>query len=458
MAKAVELSPRWYPLRAVPEQAGYVHSKHRYIVLPAGRRSGKTERAKRKLAKAAMGRPHRRVNHNEAPRYFAAAPTRQQAKQIYWEDLKALTRPYWAKRPMESELSITLTTGAQLLVFGMDKPERFEGQPWDGGVLDEFANMKPDAWTLHVRPALSDRLGWCDMIGVPEGRNHYWQMYTKALARMQQLGERSEWAAYTWSSSAVLPPSEIAAAREDLDPRSFEQEYEASFVNFEGRAYYAFTDNNKRALRQFYNPNVPLIFCFDFNVAPGVAVVCQPMRLSPTGDVLTCVIGEVWIDDNSNTELVCRRLLRDWQGHLGRVEVYGDASGGARGTAKVTGSDWEIVKAMLRDGDPVQNLRGFGHAVQVHVPPANPAERARVNAMNSRLCTLSGDRRLLVDPIAAPHVVADLEGVQLVKGGSGEIDKKKNKALTHISDALGYYVVARFPIAPTGVGFSNLAA
>jgi len=449
---------RWFPLRAVPEQGGYKNSAARFIVVPAGRRSGKTEIAKRKLAKTAAGGGKRRPNHLHPPRYFAGAPTRQQAKAIYWNDLKALTRPWWAGAPSESELTIRLENGAELVVFGMDKPQRFEGAPWDGGVLDEFADMRPDAWTMNVRPALSDRNGWCDLIGVPEGRNHYWHTYNKARAAMMEHGEHHEWAAYTWFSSAVLPPHEIAAARADLDPLSFAQEYEASFVNFEGRAYHAYSDLNTRSLRQFYNPAVPLVFCFDFNVSPGVCVVCQPMRLSPTGDVLTCVVGEVWIPDNSTTELVCRRLLTDWKDHTGQVEVYGDASGGARGSAKVAGSDWDIVKVMLKDGDAASGLAGFGYRVSYHVPTKNGSERARVNAVNSRLCAISGDRRLLVDPGAAPHVAADLEGVQLVQGGSGEIDKKKNKALTHISDALGYYIVARFPLAPSGVGFSTLAA
>jgi len=43
----------------------------------------------------------------------------------------------------------------------------------------------------------------------------------------------------------------------------------------------------------------------------------------------------------------------------------------------------------------------------------------------------------------APH----LEGVALLAGGSGELDKKSNPALSHISDALGYYVSKEFPIS-----------
>lgn len=58
----------------------------RFAVVPAGRRSGKTELAKRKLV----------IGLNEKknwtdPKYFAAAPTREQAKRIFWKDLKELT-------------------------------------------------------------------------------------------------------------------------------------------------------------------------------------------------------------------------------------------------------------------------------------------------------------------------------------------------------------------------------
>ena len=107
---------------------------------------------------------------------------------------------------------------------------------------------------------------------------------------------------------------------------------------------------------------------------------------------------------------------------------------------------------MLIDGDGERGFRGFGsQRVSFHVPESNPAERARVNAVNARCCSTDGKRRLLVDAAAAPKLVRDLEGVQTVKGGSGEIDKKKDRKLTHISDALGYYIVHEYPLAKAGV-------
>jgi hypothetical protein len=445
---AVVLPERWYPLRPLRCQQQYARSTHRFVVVPAGRRSGKTEHAKRRLCRRAITRWQ--VRHTQEAFYFAGAPTRDQARRIWWEDLKALTRPWWRARPSETHLSIPLITNSTITVVGLDKPQRVEGTPWDGGVVDEVADVHADTWTLHLRPALSDRMGWCDFTGVPEGRGHYYDLYQRARAEMLERGAASEWAAYTWHSAEVLPAAEVEAARRDLDELSFQQEYEASFVSFQGRAYYAFSDQNLARLRHLYDPHAPLVFCLDFNVAPGVAVVLQLLRMGGMdGRTTVACLGEVYIPEHSNTELVCRRLITDWGSHAGPVEVYGDATGGARGTAKLLGSDWDIVKRELR--------AHFGGRVQLQVPPANPSERSRVNSVNSLLRTAEGVRRLLVDPTACPRLVKDLEGVQTVKGGSGEIDKQADPALTHISDALGYFCVRRFPVAGAGVGYTQVS-
>lgn len=410
-------------------------------MVPAGRRSGKTEKAKRKIVRRAL------AGTDFLPaRFFAAAPTRQQAKDIYWSDLKAMCPPEFVRDISETELKITLPL-AEIVVVGMDKPERFEGQPWDGGVLDEYANMKAKVWPEHVRPALSDRLAWCDLIGVPEGRNHYYEKYQDALAEQMEHGDESEWGVFTWPSRDILPESEVEAARKDLDELTFRQEYEASFINFTGRAYYAFTDENKARLE--YHEDGDLAFCFDFNVSPGIAAVAQEQEL-PNDEIGTGFIGEVHIPRNSNTEAVCRRLIEDWGAHLGRVFVYGDATGGARGSAKVTGSDWDIVRREL--------VGHFGsNRVHFRVPKSNPAERARINAVNTRCRAGDGTIRLMVDPTRCPQLVRDFEGVRLLEGGSGEIDKKADPHLSHLTDAIGYYIQREFPTTTRSSGSSNFA-
>ena len=106
----------------------------------------------------------------------------------------------WVKKVYETDLCVTTKYKSELWVLGMDRPERIEGTPWDGGVLDEYANMKPNAWTENIRPALADRAGWCWFVGVPEGLNHY-----KDLADYAGSGSDADWGLYRWNSSEILP-------------------------------------------------------------------------------------------------------------------------------------------------------------------------------------------------------------------------------------------------------------
>lgn len=424
------LTKRWYSLRHHPEHWRLWNSPARFCVVPAGRRSGKTEISKRRLVLGCLSPPH------SDARFFAAAPTWQQAKRIWWQDLKDLSPPELVADKSEGELWIKYVTGATLQVLGLDVPARIEGTPWDGGVLDEYANMSEDVWAAHLRPIMAERGGWCWFIGVPEGRNHYYRLYLEA----RKKENRGEWDTFSWWSEDILPREEIERAARDMDEDLYEQEFHASFRSFRGRVYKAFDEKTHTApLLSRYDPDKPLVFCFDFNVEPGAAVVCQEMAL-PSGHVGTGVLGQVHIPYDSDTLAVCRKLAADWRGHRAAVLVFGDATGGQRRAEGILGHNWKLVRQGLKDG-------GFENVVY-RVPAANPAERERINCMNARLRSRDGAVRLMVDPQHAPAVVLDLEGVRYLEGGAGEIAKKgkANQGLTHWSDALGYYVTARFPV------------
>lgn len=417
------LTKRWSRLRYHQIQSDYFHSEIRIAVVPSGRRSGKTEIAKRYTVMKALGA----VNVDDW--FVCSAPTQAQAKRIYWRDLKLLT-PKWAVQSIsESELTIRLVTGVEITVLGLDEPARIEGRPLSGIVLDESANMKPDVWETNVRPALADRKGWARLIGVPEGRNHYYDLWERACAR-----DRG-WEGYHWVSADILDPEEIEEARRTMDESTFRQEFEGSFETYTGLIYWPFEREAHAQERQAYSPNADLIFAFDFNVTPGV---CPVLQEGPEG---TRGIGEVHIPKHSHSERVCRRLAEDWGHHTRDVWCYGDATGGARGTAKVKGSDWEIIGRELR--------KTFGNRLHMDVPKGNPPERARINAVNSRLKSAAGDVRIRFDPIACRHTVKDFEAVRVLEGTAGEIDKKFDLRATHHTDAVGYYLWRRFPVTPT---------
>jgi len=420
---------RWTTLQPHPEQRKLTESRARFRVVAAGRRSGKTELLKRQLVLSCLVPPH-----GNAPTFVAAAPTRDQAKRIFWQDLKALSPREWVSDISESELTITYRIGSKLMVVGLDRPQRIEGIPVDGIGIDEIAEVKRESWEQSIRPALSTKgrpPGWAWFTGRPKGRGLFYELYSRA-------GTREGWESFTWTSATVVDPAEIEQARQDLDPLTFAQEYEAQWVSFDGLAYYPWSPKD-HLRRLTYDPARPLIVCLDFNVDPGTAVIAQEQYVD--GETRTCVIGEVHIPKNSNTPAVCRRLVADWGKHPGDVLLYGDPAGGARHTSQTEGTDWDLAKQVLRPA--------FGERLRWRVAKRAPYVRDRLNAVNSRLKSTAGVVRLLVDPVAAPNVVRDFEGVTLLAGGSGELDKKGSEAkgLTHLTDALGYYIAEQFAVA-----------
>jgi len=424
-----------------PKQARYELSRKRFNVVPAGRRSGKTKVAKRRGAKMALQNtfwPDFRIAYT--------APTYSQVKRIYWEDLKRIFSVNNVIRDKsETDLMIRLVNGSEIWLIGMDKPDRFEGPSYNWVFADEVANMKPDVIEQHVMPALSERLGGLDQYGVPEGRNHYFKTAQFAQAKENQ----HEWEYHHWTSLEVMAiylgeeqaEIEIARARKRMDELTFKQEYEADFVHFIGRAYYAFERDIHAAKRLPYDPNAPLHLGFDFNVEPGVASIIQERREQRVDDAradATLIIGEVTIPRASTTKRVCEKLIEKWGSHRGMVYCYGDATGGARGSAKVRGSDWDIIKAMLA---PV-----FKDRLRFRVPRSNPLERVRVNSVNSRFSSATGQVRMYIDPVTAPDHATDFDEVMVEKEGTGAIDKKSNDERTHHSDSVGYYIAKRHPI------------
>jgi hypothetical protein len=67
---------------------------------------------------------------------------------------------------------------------------------------------------------------------------------------------------------------------------------------------------------------------------------------------------------------------------------------------------------------------------------------------------MDGKSHLVVDP-ACEHLIADLE--QVVFADNGDLDKKRNPLLTHISDAFGYAVAQEWPLVQRGgVGMATV--
>lgn len=411
---------RWYKLKDHPVQTALVKDNVRFKVVPAGRRSGKTERAKRYVAKQAMKNP--------GERYFIAAPTRDQAKRIYWDDMKKLCLTSIAsKKPSETDLIIYLDNGTEVHVIGLDRPERIEGILWTGGVIDEIADVKPEAWEANIRPALDtfnperpDYRAWCWLIGVPDGLNHYYDM-----AQYAETANDPDWKLYHWKSAEILPEDTIAAAKRQMSKKQYSQEYEASFETASGRIYEDYSKDNYTS--ETIQPHEQLLWYHDFNFTPlssGIGV-----RRGNAVYLLEEIILTSAISRQSAQEFVDR-----YKNHQNRhVIIYGDPAGRA-GEKHGHESDYTEMERILRDN---------GWKYTRRVKPAAPAIKDRQNAVRAKIRNAADEISLFVNTKQAPYTHKGLATVQLKKGSTFLEEEGEYQ---HITTAIGYFIDYEFPI------------
>ena len=368
---------------------------------------------------------------NEHHRYFHGAPTRQQAKQIFWNDLKKDTKLFRTLPANETELYVTLMNGTEIHVVGLDKPERIEGQVWHGCHITEFPNAKGSAWPENIEPALMDTNGFGWLEGVPEGRDHFYEMallvcdgalpVTRPIeGSFHECQKYKDRAYYHWFSSDVLPAEKIQEKRETLDEKTFRQEYEGSFEGFQGLAYYTFGAHNVDNSIQ-YDSNLPVCVGMDFNVNPMTAALGHIKHNTYHQ------FGEIYLN-NSNTYDMRDELLRMYKNPKS-VIIFPDSTGKAE-KSNATRSDLEILWQA-----------GF----EVRAKNKNPFVKDRVNAMNSLLKSQNGSTRYKLNAENCKHTLRDFHQVE--RSDDGKLDKdQETSGLKHITDALGYLVEYNWPV------------
>ena len=210
-------------------QAEIFYDPHRFKVVAAGRRFGKSYLAAVTLfveaAKTEKVRKDGTVIDLVMEEVYYVAPTFDQGKKILWPLLKELGQDL-IKNKWENTGELELLNGRRICIKGSDRPDTLRGVGLSYVVLDEFAFMKEEVWEVIIRPALTRAEGGALFIGTPDGKNHFWGVYQRALH-----ADSDEWAAWHFPSSdnPFLPQEEIAAAKAEMSNDRFKQEYEASF-------------------------------------------------------------------------------------------------------------------------------------------------------------------------------------------------------------------------------------
>lgn len=387
------------------DQREIIRDKARFKVIAAGRRWGKTYLA-------LFNALENYVWKHKKQRVWYIAPTYRQAKNIAWVILKDIVyqHPIYIRKINESELSIELINGSLFELKGADKPESLKGVGLNHSILDEVQYMKKTVWIEAIRPTLTDKKGTAMFIGTPDGFNHFYDMYQMGLN--QENGFKS-WHFKT-IDSRYIDKKEIEAARRELDPRTFRQEYEATFESMQGRVYYGW-DRELNNTTNTWNTNYPLKVMCDFNVNPMKWAIGQTIGKE------IYIIGQI-VEHNTYTSSMSRAVA-DKYGYETYYQIYGDYTGTARSTKSRT-TDYQIIQSILTNSE-------------IFIQP-NPPIHDRVNALNALLCNSKNERRMFVNIKACPDVVKDFEQVVWHKTRR-EPDQLVNPDLTHVSSGIGYY-------------------
>lgn len=411
------LTDAWTQLRYHAGQTALYRTRKRFVAAACGRGSGKTELARRRIVRfLPVKKPW------PDPMYFYALPTFSQARRVAWKKIKLLIPPEWLrKRPNEAEMIIETIFGSSLYVVGMDKPQRIEGDQWDGGIIDESCDQRPKAFALSVRPALSHRNGWCWRIGVPKrygiGAGEFKEFWQRGMDGDPEIES------FHWPSEDILSEEECKAAQRLLDPRDYNEQYRASWEQVGGCIMYAF-DSVLNVRDVVYNPEVPIVVGSDFNVDPMAWVIGQRH-----GEELH-IIDELFLR-STNTERSLTALYNRYEQHSSGWDFYGDASGSARKTS-ASSSDY----IQIRNDTRFQSARVF-------YPKKNPPIKDRFAACNARFCNATGERRCFIHP-RCKQLIRDLQ-TRTYKEGTSDPDDYGD--VGHITDALGYVIHRIWPLS-----------
>jgi len=216
-----------------PAQKIIVSDPHRFRVINAGRRFGKSTLVAWEMFAMAI------ANENARVPYYA--PTRDDARDIMWKTLKDICEPLIVGDANEGRLEINVRNrfgGTSLLVlYGWEAvQERGKGVGVKNNHIyfDEVSKFKNFlyGWEEILRPTLIDLQGGATFISTPNGFNHFYDLSLKE-------GVDKDWKYFHFTSydNPFLKADELQKMKDEYPDDRFAQEVLGEFKKKEGLVY-----------------------------------------------------------------------------------------------------------------------------------------------------------------------------------------------------------------------------
>jgi hypothetical protein len=212
-------------VQLLPWQKEVFEDEHRFKVICAGRRAGKSVLSRMWILNQAIKQPGL---------YWIVSPTYKQSKQIHWRDYQKEVPNDWVVKKNEVDLSLTLGNGSVIELKGAENPDALRGVKLRALVIDEIASIRNWDWLWQevLRPTLTDYESPALFISTPKGFNHFFELYELG----QKEGDYRSWRFPSYDNK-LLPKGEIDAAKKELTEDTFHQEYLADFRTATGLAH-----------------------------------------------------------------------------------------------------------------------------------------------------------------------------------------------------------------------------
>ena len=338
------------------------------------------------------------------------APTFKMAKEICWSDLKQfLSKHNWVEDINETTLTIRIRkTNSIISLKGAENFDSLRGTGLNFLVLDEFADIDKRTWFEVLRASCSDKEARVLFTGTPRGYGNWsYELYQKGKQDV-------EWESfqYTTLQGGMVSKQELEQAKQDVDIRTFRQEFEGTFENYAGAVYYNFHPVDSVIERQI-DWKKPLHLGLDFNIDPMSCAVAQIDKNK------IYFVDEIVIY-SSNTDEMCQEI-KDRYGTKIPIIIYPDPACRQRKTSAGGRTDLSI-------------LQNAGFTVKAKLK--HTAIRDRVNNVNSRLKDSNGHRNIFISK-SCKTIIKGLQR-QVYKENTNIPDKEEG--FDHMNDAVGYLI------------------
>lgn len=406
-------------IQLVEWQMNFLCSEARTRVAVCGRRSGKTTVATAIIYEAAVSKPDQEI--------WAVATTYNQAKKLYFKELRNMIPKVWIKNVNKTDLSIELINGSLITLKGANNPDSLLGSGLDLLIVDEYQSQDEELLD-YLRPMLADRLGRLVIIGTARGFNHLYNEYKKGDKNNPDRLKNYESFIVTTETAGVVPQSEIEEARNTMDEKMFAQEFCASFENMSGRVYHNFSPDaggNVKPLKE--DRRLPLWIGMDFNVENMNAVVCQMPIIQGMKELH--IIDEIQLTRDADTPKMILEIKSRYPGR--DIIICPDATGRNRGSNNASHNSTN--HALLKQAGWPLKFQYDG----------NPDIIDRTGLVNGLIKNSNGVRRMYVDP-KCRQVIKYLTQRPWKDG----VPLKDNK-IDHMADCVDYVVWEGFSNAGT---------